>query len=90
MSTDHRRITLTETEDGRWTAREDPAGLTAHGETKEAALAALDAAGGGEEIDPDAPLFSGEPFIDADLGDESIDDVLYGPVETDDNGDGAA
>jgi hypothetical protein len=58
--------------------------VTAWGETKEAALAALDDAEGdreretGEDVDPDAPLFAGDPFIDADLGDETIDDVLYG------------
>lgn len=44
MSTEQRRITLTENDDGRWTAREDPAGLTARGETPEAALDALDEA----------------------------------------------
>lgn len=36
-----------------------------------------------EDVDPDAPLFTGKPFIDNPLGDESIDDVLYGPIETD-------
>lgn len=54
-----------------------------------AVLAALDEADDDaadtEDVDPDAPLFSGEPFIDTPLGDESIDDVLYGPVGTDDN-----
>lgn len=92
MSAEQRRITLTETGDGRWTAREETAGVTARGETKEAALAALDTAEDdetdrqqetGEDVDPDAPLFAGDPFIDADLGDETIDDVLYGPIETD-------
>jgi hypothetical protein len=90
MSAGQRRMTLTETADGRWTAREETAGVTARGETKEAALAALDDAEGDreretdEDVDPDAPLFAGDPFIDADLGDETIDDVLYGPIETDD------
>jgi predicted RNase H-like HicB family nuclease len=49
MSTEQRRITLTETADGRWTAREETAGVTAWGETKEAALAALDDAEGDRE-----------------------------------------
>lgn len=44
MSTEQRRITLTETGDGHWTAHEEPAGLTVRGETKEAALGALDKA----------------------------------------------
>lgn len=35
-------------------------------------------------IDPDAPLFSGGPIMSVDMGDESIDNVLYGAVEADD------
>ncbi|HET7323516.1 MAG TPA: hypothetical protein VFJ06_04220 [Halococcus sp.] len=93
MSAEQRRITLTETADGQWMAREETVGITARGETKEAALAALDDADGdendrgqetSEDVDPNAPLFAGDPFIDADLGDETIDDVLYGPIEADD------
>lgn len=42
MSTEQRQITLTENDDGRWTAQEEPTGLTARGETPEAALNALD------------------------------------------------
>lgn len=44
MSTEQRRITLIETDDGQWTAHEEPTGLTARGESKEAALEALDTA----------------------------------------------
>lgn len=44
MSAEQRRITLTESDDGWWTAQEEPAGLTARGETKKAALDALDEA----------------------------------------------
>lgn len=93
MSAEQRRITLTETADGQWTAREETVGVTAHGATKEAALAALDDADGdendrrqetSEEVDPDAPLFADDPFIDADLDDQTIDDVLYGPIEAND------
>ena len=56
MSTEQRRIMLTEADDGHWTAREEPGGLTAHGETPEAALGALDDANE-PDIDPDAPCF---------------------------------
>lgn len=42
MSTEQRQITLTETDDGRWTARQEPDGPTANGETPAAALDALD------------------------------------------------
>jgi len=42
MSGEQRRITLTESEDGWWTAHDDRAGLTAEGETREEALEALD------------------------------------------------
>lgn len=42
MSADQRRITLTENEDGWWTAHDDTAGLTAEAETRDEALAALD------------------------------------------------
>lgn len=42
MSTEQRQITLTENDDGRWTAQEEPTGLTARGDTPEAALNALD------------------------------------------------
>jgi predicted RNase H-like HicB family nuclease len=37
-----RRITLTENDDGWWTARDETIGLTTQGETREAALASLD------------------------------------------------
>ena len=84
MSTEQRRIMLTEADDGHWTAREEPGGLTAHGETPEAALGALDDANE-PDIDPNAPLFSGEPFVSVEMGDESIDDVLYGSIEASDS-----
>jgi hypothetical protein len=58
MSTEQRQITLTENDDGRWTAREVPTGHTARGETPKAALDTL------EETDdrtnekpPAAPLY---------------------------------
>lgn len=86
MSTDH-QITLTETDDGNWKAQEEPNGRTASGETPAAALDALIEADADapltEGVDPDALLFSGEPFIDTALGDETVDDVLYGSVEAD-------
>lgn len=41
MSVKPRRITLTEHDDGHWTARDDPAGRTAEGSTPEEALHAL-------------------------------------------------
>lgn len=58
MSTEHRRITLTENDDGRWTAREAPAGRSARGETPKAALDALDMAENEtDEEPPAAPLY---------------------------------
>ena len=58
MSTEQRRITLTETDDGRWRAREEPAGRTARGKTPEAALGALDETDDGTDEDPPAtPLY---------------------------------
>jgi hypothetical protein len=44
MSAEQRRITLTENDNGYWTAQEEPDGRTASGETPEAALDALDEA----------------------------------------------
>lgn len=43
MSAEQRRITLTEEEDGRWTAHDDSHGLTALGDTRAGALESLDA-----------------------------------------------
>jgi hypothetical protein len=37
----------------------------------------------GTEIDPDDPLFTGDPIINAPMDDETIDDVLYGETERD-------
>lgn len=60
MSTEQRRITLTENDEGRWTAREDPAGVTARGETPEAALDALGEVAASETTDRDAD--AADPF----------------------------
>lgn len=65
MSTHERRITLTETDDGRWRAREEPAGRTARGETPQAALDALT----GDETDEEpsaAPLYELVGLLDED------------------------
>ena len=43
MSAEQRRITLTENDDGWWTAHDDERGLTAQGETRDGALESLDA-----------------------------------------------
>lgn len=67
MSAEH-RITLTETDDGRWRAREEPAGRTARGETPEAALGALDDADddGTDDAPPAAPLYELVGMLDED------------------------
>ncbi|PSQ65062.1 MAG: hypothetical protein BRD24_08495 [Halobacteriales archaeon SW_9_67_24] len=57
------------------------------GETIERTFEAPDNAndlgtGNGGDMDPDAPLFAGDPIMSVDMGEESIDDVLYGSVET--------
>jgi hypothetical protein len=71
MSTEQHRITLTENDDGRWTAREDPAGLSARGETPEAALDALSEADddGTNEDPPAAPLYELVGMLDEDEAD---------------------
>jgi len=38
-----------------------------------------------EEIDSDDPLFGGDAIMSVNMGDESIDDVLYGAVESGDS-----
>ena len=67
MSAGH-RITLIETDDGRWRAREEPAGRTARGETPEAALGALDDADddGIDDAPPAAPLYKLVGMLDGD------------------------
>ncbi|KYH24226.1 hypothetical protein HAPAU_36970 [Halalkalicoccus paucihalophilus] len=42
MSTTQRKITLTQDDDGWWTAREETIGLTTQGETRDDALSNLD------------------------------------------------
>ena len=42
MTAEQRRITLTENDDGWWTAHEETVGLTTQGETRDDALDALD------------------------------------------------
>ena len=42
MSAEQRRITLTENENGWWTARDETLSLTVQGETRDAALDSLD------------------------------------------------
>lgn len=70
MSTEQRRITLTEIDDGRWKAQEEPAGRTARGETPEAALGALDDADDGtDEEPPVTPLYELVGMLDEDEAD---------------------
>ena len=59
MSSEHRRITLTEAADGRWTAHDERADVTAHGDTRTGALDALDEAiEAAERGDGDPPALS--------------------------------
>lgn len=96
-----RQITLTETPDGRWTAYDTATHAVTQGLTRDEALEKLDEAVGqiaehdkqtesnepSPEIAPDDPLFSDEPIMSVGMGDETIDDVLYGPVEEPDTQD---
>lgn len=65
MSSEPRRITLIETDDGHWTAQEEPARLTARGETKKAALDALDMA---EEAETAADRLDGFGLFSSEEG----------------------
>lgn len=67
MSAEQRRITLTEEEDGRWTAHDDSHGLTALGDTRESALESLDAVIEAAEGD------GGRPPSDEELRKAGID-----------------
>jgi hypothetical protein len=86
-----RQITLTETPDGRWTAYDTATHAVTQGSTRDEALEKLDesvgqTAGRAErtaclpEIVSDDPLFTADPIMSVEMGDETIDDVLYGPV----------
>ncbi len=86
-----RQIALTENPDGLWTAYDTATKTVTQGTTRDEALERLDAAieaaeprtesGDRDEIDPEDPLFSGDPITSGDMGDETIDDVLYGVVD---------
>lgn len=67
MSAEQRRITLTENNDGWWTAHDDERGLTAEGETREGALESLDAVV--EAVEDDG----GRPPTDDELREAGID-----------------
>ena len=64
---DRQRITLTEEDDGRWTAHDDGRGLTALGDSRRDALDALDAAIDAAEGD------GGRPPTDEELREAGID-----------------
>ncbi|WP_049999303.1 type II toxin-antitoxin system HicB family antitoxin [Halococcus sediminicola] len=64
---DRQRITLTEEEDGRWTAHDDSRGLTAIGDTRHDALDALDEVIDAVEGD------GGRPPTDEELREVGID-----------------
>lgn len=94
-TTTPRQITLTENPDGRWTAYDTATQTVTEGPTRDEALENLDEAVGQPddqadeqppEIDPDDPLFSADPIISVSMGDETIDDVLYGAVADADSG----
>lgn len=86
-----RQITLTEHPDGRWTAYDTATKTVTQGTTRDEALERLDAeieaaeprtqSGDRDEIDPEDPIFTGDPIMSVDMGDETIDDVLYGAVD---------
>jgi predicted RNase H-like HicB family nuclease len=61
------KITLTQNDDGWWTARDETRGLTTQGETRDAALAALDDVIDAVEND------AGRPPTDEELRDAGID-----------------
>lgn len=67
MSTEQHRITLTEEDDGRWTAHDDSHGLTALGDTREGALESLDA------VIEAAEGNGGRPPTDEELREVGID-----------------
>lgn len=83
-----RQITLTETPDGRWTAYDTATHAVTQGSTRDEALEKLDKSVGRTtdrdestacppEIDPDDPLFTADPIMSVEMGNETIDDVLY-------------
>jgi len=81
------KITLTY-EDGYWVARERYTGMSRRAESRNDALAALDAAIEGAEgaINPDDPFWDAEPVTcdaPSDLS-ANVDDYLYGERSTDD------
>lgn len=91
-----RQITLTETPDGRWTAYDTTTQTVTQGPTRDKALETLDEALGQSddraerdeqplEIDPDDPLFTADPIMSVDMGNKTIDDVLYGPMADSDS-----
>ena len=67
MSAEQRRTTLTENDDGWWTAHDDERGLTAQGETRDGALESLDAVI--EAVEGDG----GRPLTDEELRAAGID-----------------
>ncbi|ESP89721.1 type II toxin-antitoxin system HicB family antitoxin [Candidatus Halobonum tyrrellensis] len=73
MSSEHRRITLTEATDGRWTAHDERANVTVHGDTRSGALDALDEAIEAAETDdndpPAAPLYELVGLVDDEEAD---------------------
>lgn len=83
-----RQITLTEDLDGRWTVYDTATKTVTHRTTRDEALERLDAAieetkpriqsGDQDEINPDDPLFTADPIMSVDMGDETVDDVLCG------------
>lgn len=82
-----RTITLTENEDGWWTARDETLGLTTQGETREAALDSLDEVvdavendGGREPTDEGLREWGIDP-ADNHPGRGDLPPVLGGPSE---------
>lgn len=67
MSVTQRKITLTQADDGWWTAREETIGLTTQGETRDEALASLDAVIAAIESD------AGRAPTDEELRDAGLD-----------------
>ncbi len=73
-----RQITLTETPDGKWTAYDTATEQLSKGTSPDEALKNLAIDTETTTIPPDDPLFTGDPFLSIDMGDDSIDDVVYG------------